>query len=260
LLVRVAQSGELVWQRSFPCPFGGYFTSVKETPIGEIMVAGNYHDGEIGYDAWWLRLSAEGKIINENRLAEPNDEYLSGMELCEDGGRIMIGYSIPKVGGSPYDKGGEDFWLIRTDEQGQIIWRKTYGGPEDERGASVLMYRPGVFYAIGAKINRFTRGGGKVDQDFWLLRMEEYPEDSLQADIFVRAKDFRIERATPTRFRAKHKYGERFLWDFGDGTHSEEEQPLKSYSLSGTYEVSLTIFTNENCRKTVQLSQPLEVW
>jgi len=85
-------------------------------------------------------------------------------------------------------------------------------------------------------------------------------EDSIEAGIFVRADDYRINRQTPTRFRARYRYGDRFLWDFGDGTTSREEQPLKTYDLPGVYEVRLTVFVNDQCYQTVTLPQKLEVW
>lgn len=32
-----------------------------------------------------------------------------------------------------------------------------------------------------------------------------------------------------------------YHWDFGDGTYSDDIQPIKSYRLAGTYEVKLTV-------------------
>ena len=260
LLLRMTQSGTMVWQKTFPCPNGGFFTGVRETKTGEIVVIGNYHDGKQGHDFWWLLLDANGNLITEQVLEGPNDEYLTCMDLCQDGGALFAGYSLDIGRQGTLAKGGDDFWLVRTNEEGKLIWRQTYGGPDNERGAAILSYRPGVIYAVGNKINRFTRSERKPDEDFWLLKIEEYPSDSIQAGIFVRAKDYRINREVPTRFRALHQYGERFFWDFGDGTTSTEEQPLKSYKLSGMYHVRLTIYANENCQETVELSQLLEVW
>ena len=260
LLVRMTQSGTMVWQKTFPCPNGGYFTGVRETQTGEIVVIGNYHDGKHGHDFWWLLLDSRGNPLAEQVLEDPNDAYLTCMDLCQDGGALFAGYSLDNGSQGTMAKGGDDFWLVRTDAKGNLVWRQTYGGPDHERGAAILSYRPGVIYAVGNKINKFTRPEREPDQDFWLLKIEEYPTDSIQAGIFVRAKDYRINREVPTRFRALYQYGERFFWDFGDGTTSTEEQPLKSYKLSGMYHVRLTVYANENCEETVELSQMLEVW
>lgn len=261
LLVRMTQSGHVAWSRTFPCPSGGYFTNVIEEPDGRIIVTGNHSTDKGGDDFWWLKLTAYGKKISEKIWVGPDDEHLIATEKCMNGGYLLGGYSIPKTGGGKYAKGGEDFWLVRTDERGEVIWRNTYGGPDHERCTGILEYRPGVFYAIGEKKDNFSPDQTKdPDKDFWLLRIDEYPTDSILAGIFVRAKDFRINRETPTRFRARYRYGERFLWDFGDGTTSTEEMPLKTYEISGVYEVQLTIYVNENCQETIYLDQELEVW
>lgn len=47
-----------------------------------------------------------------------------------------------------------------------------------------------------------------------------------------------------------HGEQHRYIWDFGDGTTSENYNPLHIYSEAGTYEVCLTITTHYNCTKT----------
>jgi hypothetical protein len=140
-----------------------------------------------------------------------------------------------------------------------VIWRQNYGGPDQERCQAVIEYRPGVIYAVGEKVNDFSESQGKRGKDYWLLRIEEMPCDSLQSEIFVRAPDFETRRDVRIRFKALHRYAQTFNWDFGDGTHSEEEKPLKSFSLPGNYPISLTIRNNESCSRTVRMKQELKV-
>ena len=175
LLIRMTQSGNVVWEKTFLCPHGGYFTGVRETRSGEIVVIGNYHDGKLGHDFWWLILDEDGQQIGGKVLQAPDDEYLTCIDLCEDGGALFGGYSLDHGSEGSLTKGGDDFWLVRIDDSGNLIWRQTYGGPDHERAAAILSYRPGVIYAVGNKINRFTRSDREPDEDFWLLKIEEYP-------------------------------------------------------------------------------------
>jgi hypothetical protein len=259
-LLRLQQSGEPRWEKTLYRNRGGFLNDLCETPEGDLLLVGHHEGDNDTRDFWWMATNPAGETLWEWHPSGPDDEQLTCVDRCEDGGYILGGYSVPRDGGDPYAKGGEDFWLIRTNRYGQIIWRNTYGGPQHERCTDVVAYRPGVFYAIGEKVNRFTRGDQKANKDFWLVRIEERPADSIRADIFVRAKEYRISRQTPTRFRAIYGHGDRFLWDFGDGTTSRDPEPLKSYALAGTYQVTLTIFANETCRQTVTLAQDLEVW
>jgi len=42
-----------------------------------------------------------------------------------------------------------------------------------------------------------------------------------------------------------------WLWDFGDGSNSNEQNPAHNYSLSGTYTVKLTVIDNDEEQNTV---------
>lgn len=260
-VLRMTPSGEILWDTVLYQPYGGYITEIKETPRGNIAAVGYRLNEKGDRDFWWTLLDDQGKMLWQHSMDGPNQERLTSLDLTADGGLILGGYAEPLLQGEgDYVKGGEDFWLLRTDSLGRLMWRKTYGGREDERCTGVVAYAPGVYYAIGEKVNRFTRGSHQANLDYWFLRVEERAKADIEASIFVRANDFRIDRLQPTRFRAITNYGDRFLWDFGDGTTSDEAEPLKTYQISGTYEVTLTIFVNDHCQRTVTLERVLEVW
>ncbi len=258
LLIRMREGGYVVWSRTFACPLGGYFTDVAEAPDGRIILCGTVENPETMRDFWWMRLTAEGKMVQNHSLKQAEDQWLIAMDVCADNGFIFGGYSRHQTAPGPYRKGGEDFWLVRTNTKGEVNWMDTFGGPDNERCSDVLFYREGVIYAIGEKVNHFENGNNT--KDFWLIRVEELTSEAIEADIYVRAEEYRIDRETPTRFRARCAYGERFLWDFGDGTTSTERNPLKSYRLPGLYEVKLTVYVNEFCQTTVKMEKELEVW
>jgi len=50
-----------------------------------------------------------------------------------------------------------------------------------------------------------------------------------------------------------------FLWNFGDGTISEEYAPCKTYSTPGTYDVSLTVINEKGCLRSVTSSEFVNV-
>lgn len=53
------------------------------------------------------------------------------------------------------------------------------------------------------------------------------------------------------------KYGSTYLWDFGDGNTSTEENPRHLYSVVGVYDISLDVWTEEGC--TDRLVKPAAV-
>lgn len=258
LLMRITPGGRLLWQRAFTCPNGGYFSDIVENEYGEIFLVGNLVKEGNKRDFWWMLLDDRGEKIFEFTPSSPNDEWLETLVSCTGGGFLMGGGGKSNTLNGPYDKGKEDFWLIRTDPQGRIVWQNTYGGPDHERCRDIIEYSPGVFYAIGEKINDFEKGKNK-GKDFWLLRIEERNCNVLKPSIFVRAPKFKAARNQPIRFRARHTHGDRFYWTFGDGTTSEEANPLKTYEFPGVYHISLTIYANENCQQTGWIPKPLKI-
>lgn len=259
LLIRLGPQGTVRWMKPFFCPQGGQFKAVSELENGRIMVAGHCTSTDRIQRFWWILLSAEGIVIHESLIEGPQPGVLS-TAMPVTGGYLLAGYSEGiNTGDSFYQKGGEDFWLVKLDQNGNVLWKDTYGGPGDERCIDALEYREGVYYAIGQKKNQFTREQ-EQDLDFWLIRVEERPMASIEGSIWVRMDDNKIYSKNPTRFSARVNHGDRFFWDFGDGTTSTDPHPLKSYDIPGLYDVTLTIYVNEHCSKTVSLPRALEVW
>jgi gliding motility-associated-like protein len=52
----------------------------------------------------------------------------------------------------------------------------------------------------------------------------------------------------PIYFINQSKNAERFEWDFGDGSTSNEQNPTHTYTKSGNYTVSLNVFTANDCQ------------
>lgn len=59
------------------------------------------------------------------------------------------------------------------------------------------------------------------------------------------------ETNVPTSFFNQSQNATRYQWAFGDGSGSEEENPVHSYRRSGTYNVCLTAFNQQGCSAKV---------
>lgn len=260
-IMRTDRYGTRKWQRVYSGKFEDFFTSVKEDKEGRLVVVGNFESEALGKQFWFLKMTPEGKKIYEKIFGLAQDEYAMSIDPTSDGGYIMTGYSHYYAMDNQYVKGGEDFWVIRLDSRGDVIWRQTYGGRDDERGMDVIEYSPGVFYALGSKYNNFELAGQRNKKlDFWLLRIEDRTCEDVEMSVYLSLKNYTAYVNRAFKLKAIVSTGDAFLWDFGDGNTSRDMEPQHKYEMPGVYEVKLTVFLNENCSKTYTVPELIMVW
>jgi len=61
--------------------------------------------------------------------------------------------------------GGADFWLVKTDANGNMEWNQTYGGPESESAKALIKTSDGI-----AGHKQYPSG----ECDFWLVKTDSY--------------------------------------------------------------------------------------
>lgn len=90
-------------------------------------------------------------------------EYGLGAVTMADGGYVFAG------GSDSAGAGGLDFWVLRTDFEGNVVWEKTYGGIGSEI--------PEVFsitetHDDGLLLTCITSSFGAGKYDAWVLRLD----------------------------------------------------------------------------------------
>lgn len=258
-LFRMDHYGKLVWEKTLSTTEGGYFTDILETPAHQIRVAGQqYVDGK-ALEFWNLHFTDKGLLLDQQSFGTSLTETSSAIIYTEGGGFLQSGYSeesLYKVTQreNPFYKGGGDAWFFRYNHLSELVWKETFGGKGDESCVAIAEIGEGKWMVLGSK--KTARPGGR--KNVWLARIEEKPCEAIQANIFIKEKG-RLRVGQPLTFKAGFRYGERFLWEFGDGTTSEEQNPQKVYDEKGRYGVALTVFHNENCAQRVRIKEQLKI-
>jgi len=101
-----------------------------------------------------------------------NDVFQSVIKTT-DGGYAILGYTQSNDFDIT-DKTNEsfDFWILKFSADDTLLWQKTFGGSDDDRGADIIATNDGGFALLG--YSKSTDGDVSQNagaQDFWLIKI-----------------------------------------------------------------------------------------
>ena len=161
-LIKTDRDGNEIWNRTFGGINGDGGFYVQQTyDDGYIIVGDTNSYGEGWADAWLIKTDENGnEIWNKTYSVFENDVGWHGQQT-NDGGYIITGFT-----GESDDIYG-DVLLIKTDENGNESWIKTYGGDKGETSYFVQQTDDGGYIIIG---ETYSHGSDKYDSDIWLIK------------------------------------------------------------------------------------------
>jgi hypothetical protein len=106
------------------------------TSDGGCIVAGStksYGSGD--WDVYLVRTDSEGNMLWSKTFGGLKADWGNSVIISDDGGYVVAGqHVITGWWGGP---GGSDAYLIKTDQEGDLIWKRTYGEEKDKTGGSI---------------------------------------------------------------------------------------------------------------------------
>lgn len=155
-LARTGLQGELLWEQAL----GGVGDDDGTALLAEadgLSIAGGTNDGQ---DGWLVHVDLSGGATWTMTYGGTGVDRLNALGRAGDG-YVLAG------GTQSQGAGNEDFWLIRTDAAGNLLWQQTYGGANFDRASGVVVLADG-FLMAGT-----TRSKGAGDADAWLVRTDK---------------------------------------------------------------------------------------
>ena len=91
------------------------------------------------------------------------------------GGLYIVGNTISNDGDISYNHGEGDGWLIKTDNIGNILWEKTYGGSNGEYFMRILPTSGNNYYLLGSSASSdgdITNDPYPGSIDYWVVKID----------------------------------------------------------------------------------------
>lgn len=188
-IIKVNNSGNLVWQKSLGGSYSDRAQSVVEAVDGNYIIGASAqsNDGDVSghhgintaySDCWILALNPNGIIQWQNSLGGFADEYTSALQKTSDGGYIMSGFTASSDGDVTDFHGGTDYWVAKLNAMGILQWQLALGGTDYEDTYDVKQTADGGYIIAGKAINtgqdksgNAYRGGTQNDDDYWIVKL-----------------------------------------------------------------------------------------
>lgn len=162
-LVKTDSSGNALWNRTYGGAGSDQAHSlVKASDGGYVIAGGTESFGAGSQDLWLVKTDVNGNLEWNQTYGGTGWECGMCVIKTTDGGYTITG------GSKPVGVDWSDFWLVKTDSAGNVMWNKTYGGPSDEFAYSLVQTVDGG-YAIAGKTGY---DDDSPDYDFWLVKTD----------------------------------------------------------------------------------------
>ncbi|MFH0866047.1 MAG: T9SS type A sorting domain-containing protein [Bacteroidota bacterium] len=115
----------------------------------------------------------------QNTIGGNDNDYLHSLQQCKDGGYILGGYSKSNISPDKTENciGNNDYWVVKLDSPGNIIWQNTIGGSGPDYLNSIQQTFDGG-YILGGHSSSGISGDktenliGGAYNDYWIVKVD----------------------------------------------------------------------------------------
>jgi hypothetical protein len=174
-----------IWDRTFGGNDISQTSSIIPTSDGNFIISGTSNSGISGDkteankgdgDFWVIKINSSGKKIWDKTFGGNTSDFARSIISTNDGGFLIAGTSISGKSGdkTEINKGGNDFWIIKINSNGEKVWDKTYGGNKDDDVFTAINTLDGGFIISGksdSDISNDKNESNRGKTDIWIIKI-----------------------------------------------------------------------------------------
>jgi hypothetical protein len=219
-VIKLKGNGTVEWQKTIGGEYIDELKSIEQTTDGGYILGGYSNspasgdkiDDNIGIgDYWIVKTDATGNIQWQKTIGGDQDDNLYTITQTHDGGFIAGGNSNSGATNSK-SKGnasGTDFWVVKFDNLGTVLWQETYNYGKTDVLTSIIENQDGTFliggYAqseIGGNsqkaLGKSIKGDKKGINDYIALKINDKGEEIWTQTVGSKGEDV-LQKLLETR-------------------------------------------------------------
>jgi hypothetical protein len=178
LLVKLDSAGTIEWQNSYGSGWETIWSTLEKTDDGGYIISAtkwgitSTHQGFL-----IIKIDASGNQVWDKIIQGNKSDWLSKTKQTSDGGYIVAGISNSDAVADKTENainGSMDYWILKLDENGNIVWQNTIGGASEESITTIYESADGGYFLSGSSNSNISGDkteNSKGGQDYWFLKL-----------------------------------------------------------------------------------------
>ena len=203
-VVKLDSNGDIEWENTIGGPNSDYLWDMENTTDNGYILAGvsfsgaggDKTEGRIGpvgfSDLWIVKINGSGAVQWDNTIGGTDHDRIYEVKATSDGGFILGAHSESDASG---DKSEDsvlfDYWVLKINSSGTIMWENTISANADERLRDLIVTSTGEILVAG--YTSATSGADMTDTsnggfDAWLVTLDQFGD--VVSDKLIGGSDF----------------------------------------------------------------------
>lgn len=161
-LIKTDEKGNQQWIKTYGDTLNQYAVDIK--PKGEnFLILANYTDAFANKNILLFEVDAEGNEIWQKKIDTTQQQEANALAITETGEILITGSTTEANAVNSNPEGIKDVLIMKNDAAGNILWRRRYGGSENDYATDIKQKQNGGLIIIGTTYSFSEHGQDKAN-------------------------------------------------------------------------------------------------
>ena len=184
-VVKLDADGNVEWDKTIGGSNSDKVNSIIELVDGNFAIigysksgiSGNKTQANQGFEDYWIvKIEIDGDIQWNKTFGGDLFDYATSASTNFDGNLVIAGYSYSGISGNKTEesRGQYDYWVIKIDESGDLLWDKTIGGDDFDFATCITSGGSGAYIIAGFSSSGLSGDksqASKGGNDYWVVKL-----------------------------------------------------------------------------------------